>query len=47
MSNSKTIQTCEKIAKEYNKEMEKVFSRLRNQTLRSKVHHNLNKSSKK
>lgn len=43
MTNSKTIQTCEKVAKSYNKEIEKTFSKLKNQTLRAKVHHNLNK----
>lgn len=42
MKNSKTIQTCEKVAKEYNKEMENIFSKLRKQTLRAKVHHNAN-----
>lgn len=47
MTNSKTIQTCEKIAKEYNKEMKKVFSKLRNQTLRAKVYHNLNPNKNK
>lgn len=42
MEKSKTIQTCEKVAKQYNKEMEIIFSKLRNQTLRAKVHHNAN-----
>lgn len=38
MKNSKTIQTCENIAKAYTDEMNNIFSTLRGETLRGKLH---------
>lgn len=42
MISSKTIQICGKVAEEYNKKMAEVFSKLRNETLRAEIHHDIN-----